>query len=682
MEVFGPSRVSTSAEDLDASSSDAWPRRLIDAQRDTGSHANSRPLAVVWPERAEEVAALVELAKEDGFSLAPLGAGSGVCGGFWPDPNTVVVDLKRLRSFELSPDGAEVRVGAGLLGVELEERLAEHGKTVGHFPSSIQCSTVGGWAATRGAGQCSGRYGKIEDMVTELEAVLGTGRLVRPGARAEESLLPLLVGSEGTLGVITRVGLRLHPAPVERAYSAFSFPSFEAGQSAMRELYQRGFRPAVARLYDPVDSLLHASGGDDEALRELVARTAGAEATLGTRSSQGHAPSRLRRGLEAVILRGVLKAPGQLSNLVDLLERRGRAESVLLLVFENVPDLQEASEAAARVCAELGARSLGEGPARHWFLHRYDVSFRQSRVFRAGAFNDTMEVAAPWSRLDGVYRAVREAIGRRVLLMAHVSHAYPEGAGIYFTFVGRESNADKALALYDAVWRDALGAAVAAGACVSHHHGVGRSKAEALGLLSGGSARRLMSRAWDPAHVLSPGVLGIEQGGSARDAAPRAGSEARSPWALDRVSGLATVDARLSLDEIANLAFKSGLALPLAGPVDGALSLAEWLASGMPGAPSPWVDPVARVLAGFEARLHSGVSCTQRAAPRRAEGPDLAGLFVGMRGRFGHIERATLALARRGVVPNVDVGVLPAERPATMSERAALDELGRVLGKG
>jgi FAD/FMN-containing dehydrogenase len=136
------------------------------------------------------------------------------------------------------------------------------------------------------------------------------------------------------------------------------------------------------------------------------------------------------------------------------------------------------------------------------------------------------------------------------------------------------------------------------------------------------------------------------------------------------------------LDEIANLAFKSGLALPLAGRVDGAISLADWLASGMPGAPSPWIDPVSRLVAGFEARFHSGISCAQRAAPRRAEGPDLAGLFVGMHGRFGKIERATLALARRGVTANVEVGVVPGERRASIAESAALDELGIVLGRG
>ncbi len=682
VEVFGPERVSTSLDDLDASSGDCWPRRLIEGELtdERGARAPERPLAVVWPEHVEEVCRLVELARTEEFQLAPLGAGSGVCGGFWPDPNTVVVDTKRLRDFEVSEDGTEVFAGAGLLGVELEERLAQRGKTVGHFPSSIQCSTVGGWVATRGAGQCSGRYGKVEDMVTGLEAVLGTGRALRARARARESLLPLLVGSEGTLGIITRAAFRLHPAPALRAYAAFAFPTFEAGQLALREIYQRGLRPAVARLYDPVDSLLHASHSEsDDALRELVARTAGAEATLGTRSSQGHAPSRVRRGVEALLLRGVLKAPAQLANLVELLERRGRADSVLLLVLENLPDLQQASEAVAQVCLELGARSLGEGPARQWFLRRYDVSFRQSRVFRAGAFNDTMEVSAPWSKLDGVYRAVKSAIGGRVLLMAHVSHSYPSGAGIYFTFVGREGSPARALSLYDAVWRDALSAAVEAGASVSHHHGVGRSKASALADQGGGAGRHLLTRAWDPSRLLNPGVL------EASDASWRGKTSVaerfdRARFVVDHDSGLAELDARLSLDEVWNLSWKTGLELPLAPHVDGTLSLAEWLAQGMPGAPSPWTDPVGRLLVGFEGRLRNGDTCFARPVPRRAEGPDMAGLFVGMLGHFGTIERATLELTRRGVRAAVSSARTPPERPLEAAERAALDELARALG--
>lgn len=662
-EVFGEARVSTRLADLDASARDCWPRGLIAGLPDPGS----RPLAVVWPEHVEEVSALVELARREGFALAPLGAGSGVCGGFWPDPRTVVVDLKRLTSFEVSEDGAEVRAGAGLLGWDLEQRLEKLGRTAGHFPSSILCSTVGGWAAARGAGQCSGRYGKIEDMVTELECVLGSGRhLVMRSRSGDVDLVPWLVGSEGTLGIITRVGLRLFPAPAERAMVAFSFPTFEDGQEALRVIYQGGLRPAVARLYDAVDSVLHTSKGSEDLPGEPEPRGGSWLPSLDT--------------LEALALRSVLKAPGQLARLVSLLERQGRARSRLLLSFENVSDPAGQAQLATRWCEELGGEPLGEGPVRSWYEHRYDVSFRQSKVFRAGAFSDTMEVAAPWSKLADVYREVRAAIGDRVLLMAHVSHCYPDGAAIYFTFVGHGRSPERALLRYDSVWADALSAAVSAGACVSHHHGVGRSKAGTLAEQESGAVRDLLGRAWDPEGVLNPGTLGFRgEPATPVGRAPLPGGEAapheRPLIQVDRVSQLVDVDAGLTLDELENLLFKQGLTLGAEG--SGELRLRDWVAAGLPGLPSRWDDPVARPIAGLRGTLASGARCELSAAPRRAEGPDAAACFTGTGGALGHLERVVLAVARRGVQVDPTPGVRPMATAPSPDERAAFDEVRR-----
>lgn len=666
-EVFGAARVSTQPFDLEATARDCWPRGLIAGP----PGEQERPLAILWPERAEEIERLVELGRTEGFALAPLGAGSGVCGAFWPDARTVVVDLKRLREFSVSSDGAEVHAGAGLLGWELEERLARVGKTAGHFPSSILCSTVGGWVAARGAGQCSGRYGKVEDLVTELECVLGSGQRLVTRARAEGmQLVPWLVGSEGSLGIVTRVGLRLFPAPTERALAAFSFPTFELGQEALRAIYQSGLRPAVARLYDAVDSLLHTSGKSGEA-------SEAPEPKVG-RGFQA------RDALEVLALRTVLKAPGQVARAASALEKRGRARSRLLLLFENLSDPAEEARLASALCEERGGEPLGEAPVQHWLIHRYDVSFQQSKVFRAGAFSDTMEVAAPWSKLNGVYRAVKAAIADRVLLMAHVSHCYPDGAAIYFTFVGRDRARPRALARYDAVWADALTAAVEAGACVSHHHGVGRSKAEHLARQSGGSLRRALSKAWDPDGILNPGVLGF-----VRDPAPDPEAFERQqatlerklaetpPLVLDGLSQLADLDARLSLDEVENLLFKQGLTLDVSAP--GELEVGDWAARGFPGAPSPWDDPVSRPVAGFIGRLSSGELCEQLAAPRRAEGPDLAACFLGAGNALGRLERVTLAVARRGVRVDPTPGVRPTESPASPEELRAFDEVVRAL---
>src|SRR5262249_55508971 len=147
-------------------------------------------------------------------------------------------------------------------GVPFEEKLGQKGFTLGHFPSSILCSTVGGWVAARSAGQASGYYGKIEDMVLALECVTGKGDVATLHARAHgPSLVPLVVGSEGTLAIVTSATLRLHPAPTARGFAAFSFPTTEHGWEAMRAVFQAGLRPAVSRLYDPFDAMLARQGG-------------------------------------------------------------------------------------------------------------------------------------------------------------------------------------------------------------------------------------------------------------------------------------------------------------------------------------------------------------------------------------------------------------------------------------
>ncbi|HEY6462244.1 MAG TPA: FAD-binding oxidoreductase, partial [Polyangiaceae bacterium] len=254
-------RASTDDADRVAYSRDLWPRHHMEVR--SGRPAEHRPASVVWPTSTEDVAHVVRWARNRGVPVVPFGAGSGVCAGIAPREDVVVLDLKRLaRIRAIEPDAPLVDVDAGHMGVPLEQSLERAGFTLGHFPSSILCSTVGGWVAARSAGQCSGAYGKIEDMVVSLECVTGEGEIVALRRRTSgPDLVPLLVGSEGTLGVVTRARLRLHPAPATRSFGAWSFPSTQAGWEAMRALFQAGLRPAVARLYDPFDAMLAKQGG-------------------------------------------------------------------------------------------------------------------------------------------------------------------------------------------------------------------------------------------------------------------------------------------------------------------------------------------------------------------------------------------------------------------------------------
>ncbi len=495
-------RASEDPADRIAYARDLWPRHHLAVR--AGNVEGHRPAGIVWPTSTEEVARIVRWAHETRTPVVPFGAGSGVCAGVLPDARTVVLDLKRMaRVRRLDADARVLEVEAGHMGLPLEEDLERRGLTLGHFPSSILCSTVGGWVAARSAGQCSGMYGKIEDMVLALECVTGTGEIVTLRHRTSgPNLLPLVVGSEGTLAVVTSATLRLHSAPRVRAFRGFSFPTTKRGWEAMREMFQAGLRPAVSRLYDPFDAMLARRGS---------ARKDG-NVTKG-------AP-----GLGASALRSLLRSPGAINELLE--GKVGGAlfgGALLVVIFEGGDDQPEHDlERARAIALRMGAEDLGEGPARKWLAHRYSVSYRQAPVFASGLFSDTMEVAAPWSKLEALYEGVRRALGEHVFVMAHLSHAYPDGCCIYFSFAGTAARTGEAgvptdagwdarcEATYDRAWRAALDAAHEAGGTLAHHHGAGRSKAPRLGVehgAAGTNAIYALMRAFDPHGILNPGAL-------------------------------------------------------------------------------------------------------------------------------------------------------------------------------
>ena len=630
--AVGSLRASDDAADRVAYARDLWPRHLIDVR--AGRVAEHSPSVVVWPESVEEVEAVVRFARDEGARVVPFGAGSGVCGAVLPDERTIVVDMKRLASWSIDEAGGFIDVGPGALGVTLEEDIQRRGVTIGHFPSSILCSTVGGWIAARGAGQCSGLYGKIEDMVASIDCVLGTGDVVTLRRRFDgPDLVPLMIGSEGTLGVITGARLRVHPVPASRAYAAFEFDDMRSGWDALREIFQSGLRPAVTRLYDPVDSYI---------LKQSAVK--GKEAGAASRGGKGEKRGRGRR---AAMMRAVLSAPGLLNAAIDAAGGNVLGGCTMVLVFEGAAEAAQDDRARAR---ELGRRAggewLGEGPARRWFAHRYGVSYRQAPVFRMGAFSDTMEVSAPWSKLGALYDGVREALGEHVLVMAHMSHAYPDGCSIYFTFAGSASDDDAARELYDRSWEAALGAAVEAGGAVSHHHGVGRSKTSGVerDLGFGVEVVRRVMRACDPSGVMNPGAVvpradaGTARGPEARDRSGTSG--------VDVDSLLVTTPGATTLGALEDLLNRQALTLGLTGAVDTTCPVAEWIARGVPGTFNRWHDPVDQVVAGLVATLTTGEELSIRPEPRRAVGPDLLALFSGAGERVGRVSQATLRVHR------------------------------------
>lgn len=628
-------RVSDDPADRVAYARDLWPRHHLAVR--AGRVAEHRPGAIVWPESTEDVARIVRWARETKTPLVPFGAGSGVCAGVLPTEDALVVDLKKMSRWRrLDRDAPTLDVEAGEMGLPLEEKLGREGFTLGHFPSSILCSTVGGWVAARSAGQNSGYYGKIEDMVVSLECVTGTGDIVRFSRRSSgPDMVPLVVGSEGTMAIVTAATLRLHSAPTSRGFGAWTFPTTEAGWNAMRELFQSGLRPAVCRLYDPFDAML--------------ARRGAVKSEKKSGAKKSSSP-----GLGNAALRRLLQAPETFNSLLESSAgAKALGGALLVVIFEgNGEGPQRDIEETRRILARLHGTYEGEGPAQRWLQHRYSISYRQAPVLASGLFLDTMEVAASWSNLGALYDGVRRAMGERVFVMAHLSHAYPDGCCIYFSFAGSAKAGAKkgewdasCEEVYDATWRAALDAAVASGGTLAHHHGVGRSKAPRLGpeLGKGVDVVRALQRAMDPDGILNPGSLLPRE--PSRAASVPAHGPTRPRLTIDRDSLLAEAAGDVKLREIERDARAVGLTVGLA-TTDPEETIASFVAAGAHGAYDSWRDPADHLLAGFEATLPSGEALDVRPAPRRAVGPDLFALVFGTKDSFAALTRVWLRLHR------------------------------------
>lgn len=524
--IVGADNVLTSQPDRLAYNADCWPRGIILSRgRELTRH---QPGAIVLPKSEHEVMAIVGWARRNATPIVPYGAGSGVCGGTLTQGDGVVVDLKRLRQIVgTRSDDMTLRCQSGIIGMNLETELQRRGLTLGHFPSSLYCSTLGGYLAGRSAGQYSSRYGKIEDMVVSMRVVTGTAEALETApdplaskprhlvADCGPDLTQLFVGSEGTLGVITEATLRVSPLPDVQLYRGFQFHDVPAALDAIREVMQRGLRPAVVRLYDEFDSLL-ALRKTESAPKNL--RTRALTSRLGDLAMDIlpiDVASELKERVSGVtrgLLGRILGQPLPLNALIDVLP----SDCLLVVGFEGTG--QVVREEAAEAFDVFGRHGvdLGRGPGEHWLANRMSVSYKQSPLFDAGAFVDTMEVSTTWSNLNRLYESVRRALAPHVLVMAHFSHVYPEGSSIYFTFAGFGEDTEDTLRRYKATWQAGLDAVAKTGASVAHHHGVGISKAGFTRHDHPGGADLFghLKATWDPDGIMNPGKVYASEPGT------------------------------------------------------------------------------------------------------------------------------------------------------------------------
>ncbi len=421
-----------------------------------------RPAAVVRPASAEQVSAVLAVCHEAVIPVTPMAGRSGVCGGSIPVHGGVSLDMTAISGLAaIDETSLTADVRAGTFGPDLEDALGRVGPgyTLGHWPQSMDLSTVGGWLACRGAGQYSTRYGKIEDMVIGLEVVLADGRRVHteghgPRAATGPNLTQLFVGSEGTLGVITEARLRIHPLPPAQERRAFGFSTFAGGLDSCRRILRRGATPAVLRLYDQTES---ARNFDQPETNILI----------------------VLDEADAAVLAGTIA-------VVD--EECG---------------------------AGGGATPLGADLVERWLGHRNDVSALEP-LWRGGIVVDTAEISGSWAALPPLFDDVVSGLGAlegTLVASAHQSHAYTDGACLYFTFAGRGPAGDAAWreAYYRQAWDTVTDATIAHGAAISHHHGIGLNRSRFLprALGSGFDVLAGLKASFDPAGILNPGKFGL-----------------------------------------------------------------------------------------------------------------------------------------------------------------------------
>ncbi|MGW4061929.1 FAD-binding oxidoreductase [Amycolatopsis sp. NPDC004747] len=433
------------------------------------------PDAVVLPADPDEVQAVLDACVRHDVGVVPFGGGTSVVGGVAAlrggKAAVIALDLARLDAL-VSVD-AESRIAvlqAGVRGPEAERLLAGHGLTLGHVPQSFERATIGGFAATRSAGQASSGYGRFEDMVTgvRLATPRGPWRLgVAPASAAGPDLRQLAIGSEGTLGVITEVALRVRPAPPVRRYEGYALPGWAAGAEAVRDLAQHHALADVTRLSDV-----------DETEVSLA----------------------LNAGPKTTALRRYLAARGVRRPCFLIVGWEGTAHDVALRRRET-----------ARRLKASGAVRVGKALGESWRHGRFAGPRQRDALLDRGVCVETLETAAYWSNLDelrdDVRAALTAALGRSIV-MCHISHAYETGASLYFTVLTARDEADPI-----GQWQRAKAAAceaIAGLGTISHHHAVGVDHAPYLSAEIGSLGVEVLRAAKstvDPTGILNPGKL-------------------------------------------------------------------------------------------------------------------------------------------------------------------------------
>lgn len=436
------------------SSHDTWP--LSTKLKRLGRHEYCADV-VVQVTSEEQIKRVLEIATAHDVPVTPRGLASSVTGQPLPTRGGIVLDLSRLAEHrEINTSNLTVEVSAGYNGGRLEDELQKVGYTLGHSPQSLYRSSVGGWVSTLATGQFSSYYGGIEDLITAYTVILATGETIRlkasPRAAMGPDLRQVFIGSEGTLGIITSVQLKIFPLPQTRLFETVELPDVESGLAVMREQAMLGLRPFLLRFYDEAEAR-HAMQNPAQNKPVLF---------LGT------------QGLTAV-------AKAEMDACLEIIRRHD-------------------------------GKTLGPEGALKWMERRFDFSTVEKLLETDGGFAETIEMAHTWDGIVPLYHALKntlEPLAAEVL--SHFSHVYTQGTSIYMILLGKEKSDEQAVEKLQSIWQKTMRVCLEHGAELSHHHGGGliRSPYSRESLASAHILLRRIKQAVDPNGVLNPGKLGL-----------------------------------------------------------------------------------------------------------------------------------------------------------------------------
>lgn len=436
------------------------------------------PDAVISPKNIDEIQKLIEYCNKEKISIVPVGGQSSVTGALQTLKGGIALDLTKNinKIIEINHTNKTVTVQAGIYGPAFENELNKHGFSCGHFPQSFEYSTVGGWLAAKGAGQASTGYGKIDDMVISLKAITPAGIIETPcfpkTAQAWD-IYPLFIGSEGTLGIITEITMKIRNyRPENTTFASFIFKSFEDAVSAMRNIIQSEYgTPHLFRISDPDET-------------DIAFKTKGFDNTFQDK-------------------------------ILTKLGYKSKKRCLMFITVEGNKDYSKfVIKKIKKTTKKLGALNIGKSPVKKWLQQRYSSAYMREPMMDLGIMTDTLETSVNWDKLLKLWKAAHEYANKRpkTILMIHISHVYESGANLYFTFLSpmEKGNEQNDFALFHKGFIETI---IENGGSLSHHHGIGRVLAPWMENELGNTymnALRAIKKHFDPNNIMNPGnTLGL-----------------------------------------------------------------------------------------------------------------------------------------------------------------------------